>query len=344
ARPVLMLLAQALAEVPTLTQKAIPPADRTQPLPLSFAQQRLWFLAQLDPAASLAYHIPIALRLSGQLDRQALIRALDRLVARHESLRTRVVLVAGQPYQHIDPADTGFALSCHDLRLLSPAAQTQHIAELTSLGAQTPFDFAQGPLIRGQLLQRADEEHVLLLTQHHIISDGWSIGVLLHELTTLYRAVLEGHEDPLPPLPIQYADYAVWQHHRLQEDALTLQRHFWHTRLEGAPALLSLPTDRPRPAAQSYVGRQVSFHLEPASLSALKTLGQRHNTTLFMTVLAGWSIVLARLSGQDDLVIGTPVANRPHRELEGLIGFFVNTLALRVRCHDGLSVADLLAQ
>ncbi|OTA16198.1 Amino acid adenylation [Xenorhabdus beddingii] len=348
ARPVLMLLAQALAEVPTLTQKAIPPADRTQPLPLSFAQQRLWFLAQLDPAASLAYHIPAALRLTGALDHHALAIALDRLVARHESLRTRFVLVAGQPCQHIDPADTGFALSCHDLRQLDPTLRASRVAERVELEAKTLFDFAQGPLIRGQLLQLANEEHVLLLTLHHIITDGWSMSVLVRELgtfyRTFYRTALNGHDESLPSLSIQYADYAVWQHHRLQEDALTRQRHFWHARLEGAPALLSLPTDRPRPAVQSYVGSQVPFHLDAAVLTALKALGRRHNTTLFMTLLAGWSIVLARLSGQDDLVIGTPVANRPHRELEGLIGFFVNTLALRVRCNDELRVADLLAQ
>ncbi|MCP9268654.1 amino acid adenylation domain-containing protein [Xenorhabdus sp. XENO-1] len=318
--------------------------NRHQPLPLSFSQQRLWFLSQLDPAASLAYHMSVVLRLTGQLDRDALTTALDRLVARHESLRTRFVLVEGQPCQHIDPADVNFALSYQDLRPLNPAMHTTRIAELSALEAQTPFDFVRGPLIRGQLLQLTDESHMLLLTQHHIIADAWSVGVLIHELGALYRAALNGHSDPLPPLPIQYADYAVWQRDELQEAVLTEQRDFWCSQLQNAPALLTLPTDRPRPSVQTYVGDQVSFQLDTTLLASLKELGQRHHTTLFMTALTAWSIVLARLSGQDDIVIGTPVANRPHQELEGLIGFFVNTLALRVTPGEAPRVADLLAQ
>ncbi|PHM47443.1 Amino acid adenylation [Xenorhabdus miraniensis] len=355
-------------------QSLIEQADRNQPLPLSFAQQRLWFLSQLDPAASLAYHLPVILRLSGQLDRHALATSLDHLIARHESLRTRFVLVEGQPCQHIEPADTGFALSFHDLRQSDPALHTDHVTELIDIEAQTPFDFTQGPLIRGQLLQLTDEEHVLLLTLHHIITDGWSIGILVQELGAFYRAALEGHEASLPSLPIQYADYAFWQHDQLQEKQLqekqlqekqlqkkqlqekqsqgsplqgaplTEQRDFWCDQLRGAPALLTLPTDRPRPAVQTYIGGKVSFHLDSTLLASLKGLGQRHNSTLFMTVLTGWGIVLARLSGQDDIVIGTPVANRPHHELEGLIGFFVNTLALRVTLNNDISVAELLAQ
>ncbi|WP_141554442.1 non-ribosomal peptide synthetase, partial [Xenorhabdus kozodoii] len=343
-QPVLMPLAQTLADTSTTTQITIPVADRSQPLPLSFAQQRLWFLGQLDPAASLAYHIPMALRLTGQLHRRALTDALDHLVARHESLRTRFGLVAGQPCQHIDPAETGFTLSYQDLRPLAPEVQDNRIAELTALDAQTPFDFTQGSLLRGHLLQLADEEHLLLLTQHHIISDGWSIGVLLHELSELYRALLAGQDTPLAPLPIQYADYTVWQRHWLQEATLIAQRDFWCTQLAGAPALLTLPTDRPRPAVQSYVGGQIPVHFDARLLASLKKLGQRHNATLFMTVLSAWSLVLNRLSGQEDIVIGTPIANRPHQELEGLIGFFVNTLALRITFRDDLSVADLLAQ
>ncbi|MBC8953403.1 non-ribosomal peptide synthetase [Xenorhabdus sp. PB62.4] len=343
-QPILMDLAHTITNAAATTQAMIPVADRSQPLPLSFAQQRLWFLSQLDPAASLAYHIPVALRLTGELNFHTLTTALERLVARHESLRTRFVLVEGQPCQHIDPADMGFALSSHDLRQLDPALHISHIVKLTDLEAQTPFDFTQGPLIRGQLLQLTDEEHVLLLTLHHIITDGWSIGVFVREFDVLYHAILNDYDAPLPPLPIQYVDYAVWQREWLQGNNLTEQRDFWYAQLENAPALLSLPTDRPRPAVQTYVGSQVPFHLDASVLTSLKALGQRHNTTLFMTVLAAWSIVLARLSGQDDIVIGTPVANRPHRELEGLMGFFVNTLALRVRLNDDLSVTDLLTQ
>ncbi|MEQ1968103.1 amino acid adenylation domain-containing protein, partial [Xenorhabdus nematophila] len=343
-QPVLMMLAHTLGEIAKTTQTVIPTTDRSQPLPLSFAQQRLWFLGQLDPSASQAYHLPAALRLTGSLNHHALTFALDSLVARHESLRTRFVSIEGQPFQHIDPADCKFSLSCQDLRQLSPELHNQRVAELAALEARTRFDFAQGPLIRGQLLQLADEEHVLLLTMHHIITDGWSIGVLVRELGVFYRAALNGENEPLPSLPIQYADYAVWQRDQRQEATLKSQRDFWCTLLEDIPALLTLPTDRPRPSVQTYIGGQVPFCFDAPLLASLKELGQRHNTTLFMTVLSAWSIVLARFSGQDDIVIGTPVANRPHQELEGLIGFFVNTLALRVRFSDNPSVAELLAQ
>ncbi|MBD2816465.1 AMP-binding protein, partial [Xenorhabdus sp. Flor] len=345
ACPLLADLAQALTETSATERIVIPPADRNQPLPLSFPQQRLWFLSQLDPAASLVYHISVTLRLTGVLDRHALTTALNRLVARHESLRTRFILLEGQPCQHIDSADIGFALSSQDLRQLAPEEHAHRITELVTLEAQTPFDFVQGPLIRGQLLQLADEEHVLLLTLHHIITDGWSVGVLEHELGAFYRAALNNdHDDPLPPLPIQYADYAVWQRDWLQEAALTQQRDFWCQQLADAPALLTLPADRPRPAVQTYAGSQVPFELDASLLASLKALGKRHNTTLFMTLLTAWSIVLARLSGQDDIVIGTPVANRPYHGLEHLIGFFVNTLALRVTPRDSANVTDLLTQ
>ncbi|PHM36579.1 non-ribosomal peptide synthetase [Xenorhabdus innexi] len=345
ARPVLMDLAQAITEADAASQAVITVADRNQTLPLSFAQQRLWFLGQLDPAASLAYHLPAALRLNGKLDRQALSTALDNLVARHEGLRTRFVSDKDQPHQHIDPADIGFTLSSHDLRQLEPTQHNQRVTEIAGLEAKTPFDFARGPLIRGQLLQLADEEHILLITLHHIITDGWSIGILVRELGVFYRAALSGQDNPLPPLPIQYADYAVWQHQLLQKTALAEQRDFWCKQLEDAPALLTLPTDRTRPAVQTYVGSQVTFHLDNSVLDSLKALGKRHNATLFMTVLTGWSIVLSRLSGQADIVIGTPVAGRPYPELEGLMGFFVNTLALRIQFTDKeINVADLLGQ
>ncbi|WP_445327111.1 amino acid adenylation domain-containing protein [Xenorhabdus sp. PB30.3] len=343
-QPVLAELAQLLTETTTISQIEIPVADRNQPLPLSFAQQRLWFLAQIDQAASLAYHIPVTLHLSGQLSHHALSQALNNLVARQESLRTCFISVAGHPCQYIDQADTGFALSYHDLRPLAPEERTDRITELTALETRTPFDFTQGPLVRGHLLQLADEEHIFLLTQHHMISDGWSVGVLMRELSVLYHAALENQANPLLPLPIQYADYAVWQRGWLQESALTAQRDFWSSRLKDAPALLTLPTDRPRPTVQSFVGGRVPVYFDAELLASLKKLGQRHNNTLFMTLLAAWSIVLARLSGQDDIVIGTPVANRPHHTLEGLIGFFVNTLALRTRISDSDSVADLLVQ
>ncbi|PHM61079.1 non-ribosomal peptide synthetase [Xenorhabdus ishibashii] len=343
SHPILADLATLLIDTPVTTQIVIPPANRNQPLPLSFSQQRLWFLAQLNTKANLAYNIPIILHLSGYLDHAALTAALDHLVSRHESLRTRFILINEQPYQYIDSADTGFSLTYRDLRKLDETSRLARINELAKLETQTPFDFANESMIRGQLLQLSDKEHVLLLTQHHIITDGWSAGILLRELSTLYRIALGECSDPLPHLPIQYADYAVWQQKWLQGEVITAQRDFWQKQLQNAPTLLSLPLDHPRPPEQSYTGAHVPLHLNADLLSALKALGQRQDATLFMTLLTAWSIVLARLSGQDDIVIGIPVANRSLSDLEGLIGFFVNTLPLRIKLEQYNSVANLLA-
>uniref|UniRef100_UPI00068B5399 non-ribosomal peptide synthetase n=1 Tax=Andreprevotia chitinilytica TaxID=396808 RepID=UPI00068B5399 len=343
AQPTVLGLAGLVAQTTQSTQAAIPLADRSQPLPLSWSQQRLWFLDQLDANAGAAYHMPAGLQLLGQLDRAALLAALDRIVARHEALRTRFPSVAGQPVQVIAPADTGFSLAEHDLRSLHGQAQQDAVQRLAA-NASEPFDLAHGPLIRGQLLQLADDDHLLLINQHHIISDGWSIGVLVREVSALYAAFSQGQADPLPPLTIQYADYAVWQRQWLQGEVLQNQRDFWRDHLLGAPALLELPTDRPRPATQSYAGGQVSLTLPAALTAKLRQLSQRHGATLFMSLLAGWSVLLSRLSGQDDVVIGTPVANRPRSELEGLMGFFVNTLALRVRLDSNPGVGELLSQ
>ncbi|MGG5297435.1 condensation domain-containing protein, partial [Pseudomonas syringae pv. coryli] len=210
--------------------------------------------------------------------------------------------------------------------------------------ALAPFDLSSGPLIRGRLVQLSETEHILLVTQHHIVSDGWSTGVLLHEIGTLYRAFSQGLADPLPALSFQYVDYAAWQRQWLQGETLHTQVEFWRQHLSGAPALLELPTDHRRPPLRSYAGGRVSLALSPALTAGLRQLGQRHGATLFMTLLAGWSSLLSRFSGQDDVVIGTPVANRPRSELESLIGFFVNTLALRIRPQGRLSVAALLEQ
>ncbi|PHM26381.1 non-ribosomal peptide synthetase [Xenorhabdus ehlersii] len=342
SHPVLVDLATLLIDTPMTTQVVIPATNRNQPLPLSFSQQRLWFLAQLNTKANLAYNIPIILHLNGYLDHAALTAALDHLVSRHESLRTRFILIDEQPYQHIDSADTAFSLTYRDLRKLDKTSHMARINEFAELETQTPFDFANESMIRGQLLQLSDEEHVLILTQHHIITDGWSVGILLRELSALYRIAQGKCSDPLPHLPIQYADYAVWQQKWLQGEVLTAQRDFWQKQLENAPTLLALPIDYPRPPEQSYTGAHVPVHLNADLLSALKALGQRQDATLFMTLLTAWSIVLARLSGQDDIVIGTPVANRSLSELEGLIGFFVNTLPLRIKLEQCNSVANLL--
>ncbi|HET8774746.1 MAG TPA: amino acid adenylation domain-containing protein, partial [Thermoanaerobaculia bacterium] len=344
AAPTLGALAEVVRAAGASTMGSIQPADRSRPLPLSLAQQRLWFLHQLDEAASAAYHIPAALRLRGRLDVSALQATLDRLVARHESLRTHFVDVDGVPYQQIAPPDCGFTLRRQDLRDLPADAREAAVAALTAEEASAPFDLSTGPLLRGQLLALAEDEHVLLLTQHHIVSDGWSLGVLVREVAALYTAFRRGEADPLPPLDIQYADYAQWQRGWLQGEELARQIEFWKEHLSAAPELLHLPLDRPRPAVQSHEGSTVPLVLSRELTASVRDFSQRHGVTTFMTLLAGWGLLLSRLSGQDDVVIGTPVANRQRREVENLIGFFVNTLALRLRFDEQPTVASLLRQ
>ncbi|NVE01900.1 non-ribosomal peptide synthetase, partial [Massilia sp. BJB1822] len=337
----LAALAVAASQAQGAILTPIKPIARDGALPLSWAQQRLWFIDQLGQETGSAYHMPAALRLSGELDEGALQATLDRIVARHEALRTTFVNLDGIPQQHIGAADCGFALRHVDLRGIPD--QEARVVHLAGEEAQAPFDLASGPLIRGQLLRLAETEYVLLLTQHHIISDGWSIAVLVQEVSTLYRAFHLRQVDPLPALAVQYADYAAWQRARLQGEELQRQIAFWTAQLGGAPALLELPTDRPRPAVQSHRGASHEFMLSADMTARLEALGQRHGATLFMTLLAGWAVLLSRLSGQDDVVIGTPVANRSCLEVEPLIGFFVNTLALRLRLDRELSVAQVLA-
>ncbi|HET7463284.1 MAG TPA: amino acid adenylation domain-containing protein, partial [Longimicrobium sp.] len=337
--PVLEDLARALAGAGRAELSAIEPVERGGPLPLSFAQQRLWFLEQLGSGGA-AYHVPARLRLRGALDRDALGRALDRIVARHEALRTTFAAVDGRPGQRIAPAaESRFHLLDHDLAG-HPAAEAE-LRRQVAEEAGAPFDLERGPLVRGRLLRVGHDEHVLLVTMHHIVSDGWSIPVLVREVSALYGAFVRGEADPLPPLPLQYADYASWQRSRADAPA---QLDYWSRTLAGAPELLELPTDHPRPARRGHAGGSVAVHLDPALAAGVKALGRREGTTPFMTVLAGWAVVLGRLAGQDDVVIGTPTANRGRRETEGLIGFFVNTLALRVDLSGGPTVAELLAR
>ena len=314
-RPVLADFARGLETAARAEAPAIAPVDRSAALPLSFAQQRLWFLEQLGGPGA-AYHIPMRLRLRGELDRGALERALDRIVARHEALRTTFPTVDGEPVQRIAPVEeSGFRLVEHDLRA-SPDAEDE-LRRLVADEAGAPFDLARGPLIRGRLVRMAADDHVLLLTMHHIVSDGWSAGVLFRELGALYAAFARGEPDPLPPLPVQYADYAAWHRRWVDGAVLEAQAEYWTRTLAGAPELLELPADRPRPPRQDFAGASVNVELDEALTAALKTLSQRHGTTLFMTLLAGWAAVLARLSGQDDVVIGTPSANRGQRRDRG---------------------------
>ncbi|HKQ04408.1 MAG TPA: amino acid adenylation domain-containing protein, partial [Blastocatellia bacterium] len=337
--PVLVDLATAIEVATQTTLPAITPAQRVEHLPLSFAQQRLWFLAQMG--VSHAYHIFYGWRLKGELDRRALRRALDRMVARHEALRTTFVTIDGEPAQQITPAQQSrFDLQEHDLRdRLDTEPQMERLIREEAIRR---FDLEQGPLIRGLLIGLGESEHGLLITMHHIVSDGWSMGVFIKELRALYGAFAEGQEDPLPALEVQYADYAVWQRQWLQGEVLSKQAEYWERELAGAPGLLELPTDHVRPAEQEYEGGRVPVALSAELSRGLKQMSQQQGTTLFMTLLAGWGALLSRLSGQQDVVIGTSVANRGRVEIEGLIGLFINTLALRLDMSGTPSVEEVL--
>lgn len=309
-----------------------PRRDYTTALPTSWQQQRLWFIDQLEGGTA-GYQVPAAVRLRGSLDSESLQKALDALVRRHEILRTTFVDVDGEPRQMVAP-DGRFPLKSFDL---SGYEQTEMEAQLRRHETEETygrFELSAGPLARGRLLRLSLEEHVLLVTMHHIIADGWSKGVFLGELSELYGAFREGLPDPLEPLPLQYADYACWQQQWLQDEKLSAQLDYWRAQLHGAAPELDLPTDRSRPPTQSYRGENVQFRLSAGLTAKLTALARRHDVTLFMVLYAALSILLSRLSGQEDIVIGTPVANRQRPELESLIGLFVNTLVLRT-CVEG---------
>jgi len=302
--------------------------DSTIELPLSFAQERLWFLEQLQPGTA-TYNIPAAVRLTGRLDAAALNRSLAAVVARHEALRTRFPAAMGdQPVQVIDPPPS-WVLPVVDLTALPETAREEAARSLTLEEALRPFDLVTGPPLRALLVRTAAEEHLALLALHHIVSDGWSMGLLVREMTALYRAggVVESAE--LPELPVQYADFALWQRQWLQGDVLAELLGFWRRRLAGAPPLLALPLDRPRPPVQAFHGDRRHLALGPEILAALESLGRRCGSTLFMTLLAAFAALLARWTGQTDVVVGVPSANRNRGEIENLIGFFVNSLVVR---------------
>jgi amino acid adenylation domain-containing protein len=337
-------LLRLLREEKYRQQNKISPQPRVSGVlpPTSSAQRRLWFIDQLE-VGSAAYHIATAARLRGSLDRSALQAALDALVRRHEVLRTAFETVAGEPRQKI-AVDARFALEATDLSSYDETERERQVRLRKTKEAHGKFDLGIGPLIRGQLLKLAPKEHVLLITMHHVISDGWSMNVFLRELQDLYAAHREGRDNPLEPLPIQYADYAHWQWQWSQTKGFEEQLSYWLVRLKGAAPQLELPTDRPRPAVQSYRGGNVEVILNAQLATALRSFAHRHKMTLFMVLYAGWAILLSRLSGQDDVVVGTPVANRLRPELEGLIGFFVNTLVLRTRVSPDQRVKQFLEQ
>jgi amino acid adenylation domain-containing protein len=296
-------------------------------LPLSFAQQRLWFIDQLDPGNSV-YNFPVAVRLKGSLNLAALEESLNEIVRRHEALRTTFSMVDGHPSQAI-ASRLIIELPTVDLGELSEAEREKEVQRLVVEEARRPFDLARGPLLRARVLRLADDEQVGLLTMHHIVSDGWSAGILIREMAALYQAYCTDGPSPLPELPIQYADFAYWQREWLQGAVLQRQLDYWKKQLDGIPPLLELPEDHPRPAVQTFRGGHQSLLLPKAVGTALKALSRDEAATLFMTLLAAFKVLLNCYTRQDDLIVGTPVANRNRLEIEGLIGFFVNALVLR---------------
>ncbi|HEU0054269.1 MAG TPA: condensation domain-containing protein, partial [Longimicrobium sp.] len=302
---------------------------------------RLWFLDRLEPGNA-AYNIVSALRLRGPLDAAAMERALAALVARHESLRTVFRVADGAPVQVVVPArEVRLPVESADV---PPEAREAEALRLAGEELARPFDLARGPLLRARLLRLGEDDHLLLFCMHHIVTDGWSLGVLFRELCALYGAYIEGREADLPALPIQYADYAVWQRGHLSGEVLEAQLAYWRAALAGAPALLELPTDRPRPAVQTHAGGRVRVIFPPAFCHLLRDTARRLETTQFMVALAAFHLLLSRWSGRDDVVVGTPAANRSRRETEGLIGFFVNTLALRADLSGDPTFAELAAR
>nr|WP_270958744.1 non-ribosomal peptide synthetase [Burkholderia pseudomallei] len=336
--PVLSALAERLEAENTAVLPPIPLAPRDGRIALSLAQQRLWFLTQLE-GVSEAYHMSGAVRLDGPLNREVLQRALNRIVMRHEALRTCFAREEGEPIQVIQP-HADLTVSYHDLR--EAEQSEQRAKDLSQAHASAPFDLSRDLPVRVLLLQLADEAHVVQVVMHHIASDGWSVGVFLQELSALYGSFIAEQGDPLAPLPLQYADYAAWQRRWLASGQLEKQGAFWQTNLSGAPTLLELPTDRPRPPKQSHAGASVEVKLGAALSERVKRLSQRHGVTPYMTLLSSWAAVLSRLSGQEEVVIGSPVAGRNRTEVEALIGFFVNTLALRLDLSSEPTVGELL--
>nr|WP_249364901.1 pyoverdine non-ribosomal peptide synthetase PvdD [Pseudomonas aeruginosa] len=333
-RPVLEAFAQGL-ERTTDAVSTIPLADRQQPLALSFAQERQWFLWQLEPESA-AYHIPSALRLRGRLDVDALQRSFDSLVTRHETLRTRFRLEGGRSYQQVQPAVS--------VSIEREQFGEEGLIERIQAIVVQPFDLERGPLLRVNLLQLAKDDHVLVLVQHHIVSDGWSMQVMVEELVQLYAGYSQGLDVVLPALPIQYADYALWQRSWMEAGEKERQLAYWTGLLGGEQPVLELPFDRPRPARQSHRGAQLGFELSRELVEAVRALAQREGASSFMLLLASFQALLYRYSGQADIRVGVPIANRNRVETERLIGFFVNTQVLKADLDGRMGFDELLAQ
>ncbi|WP_414582644.1 non-ribosomal peptide synthetase [Scytonema sp. PCC 10023] len=318
----------------------IPKRQVSRNIPLSFSQQRLWFIDQLYHGSSF-YNIPIAFHIKGQLNIIAIQQSLNEILKRHEVWRTSFKLVNGEPVQDIAPQVT-WNLPIINLEHLSGKDWESEVKQLVAEEAKKPFNLAKGLLVRATLLRLSQEEHVLLVTMHHIITDGWSCGVFLRELSTLYAAFSTNQPSGLPELPIQYADFAVWQRDRIQGEFLATQLNYWKQQLKGELPVLQLPTDRPRPAIATFTGAKQYFTFSKALTDALRQLSQREDTTLFMSLLAAFNILLYRYTDQEDILIGSPIANRNRAELEGMLGLFVNTLVLRNNLSGNPSFRELL--
>ena len=334
------LAARVDAVLETGTTSVMPPlkrVNRDDSLPLSFAQQRLWFLAQLEPESPF-YNSPLAVRLKGELQLPALEQTFSELLRRHEVLRTSFVTEQGKPRQVIDLVTVPLEV----VNLSQEPDREAAMQEIAAREAAQSFDLSRGPLLRVKLLRLSIDEHVLLLTTHHIVSDGWSMGVLIREVSELYSAYAGGREPQLAELPVQYADYASWQREWLQGEVLDEQVKYWREQLAGAPQVLELPADKVRPPTQSYRGGYEQFVLSEEIPAALKDLSRREGVTMFMLLLAAFQVLLMRYSGSEDVVVGTDVAGRRHKEVEGLIGFFINQLVLRTDLSGNPTFIDLL--
>ncbi len=344
-------VAQIAADIATArgqdAEQAISIAPRTGPIPATFAQERLWFLDQLERHDSdhlpATYLMPAALRLRGTLDIGCLQRALHAMVERHETLRTCLCALGDGTVQQIAPL-AHLSLPMLDLGDLAGAEQTAAMQRHVQAHANLGFELAEAPLIRASLLRLNASEHVLMINMHHVISDGWSLGVFTRELSALYGAFVAGEASPLAPLPIQYADYAIWQRSPDRAHALAAQLDYWRAQLAGMPPLITLPTDRARPAVQSHAGAWHRFTIDSAVAARIKHVAAAHGATLFMALNAAFSVLLGRHAGQRDIAVGTPIANRTRQELEGLIGLFVNTLVIRTDLDRAENFADLLRQ
>ncbi len=323
----------------------LPPIERVERqalLPLSFSQQRLWFLDQLAKGTAL-YNIPIALRLKGKVDVQALEASFNQIVERHETLRTTFTEVGGEPRQVIHPHQP-FTLAVDDLTHFPEEERLRIAREKATQEGLTPFDLEKGPLFRAKLLKLGEEDYAIIGCVHHIIADGWSVGVLIEELAQFYSANVHNQSVQLPPLDVQYVDYAAWQQKWLQGEVLERHIAFWKEALAGAPQVLELPTDKPRPPVQSYHGATLRHVISENLTRQVRQFSQKQGVTPYMTLLAVFQTLLHRYSGQDDILVGTPVANRNLREVERLIGFFVNTLVLRAKFEPGMTFKHLIRQ